>query len=79
MTVMTHMVKQLMQDRRPTYDKKVPRKAYEQWARGFIFEGLRDQRYGQSFCNHFDIRDNILFYTSTVEEADLYIQENYVR
>ena len=76
-----HIVDELMQETRPSQKlaKKVSRNAYEQWARGFVFEGLRDLRYGQSFCNRFGIRDNILFYSATVEEADRYIQENYVR
>lgn len=79
MMVMSHMVDELMQDRRPEQQVKISRYDYEQWARGFVFEGLRDQRYGQSFCNRFGIRDNILYYTSTVEEADQYIQKNYLR
>ena len=79
MTAMSHMVDELMQDRRPEYRVRVSQEDYEQWARGFVFEGLRDQRYGQSFCNRFAIQDNILFYTSSYEEADRYIQENYVR
>jgi len=73
-----HIVDELMQDRRPITDQKISRSAYDQWARGFVFEGLRNQRYGQSFCNRFGIQDNILFYAGTVEEADRYIQENYV-
>ena len=79
MTVMSHMVEQLIETSDSTQNPKIKKSDYDQWARGFIFEGLRGQRYGQSFCNHFNIRDNILFYTSTVEEADLYIQVNYVR
>ena len=79
MTAMYHMVDELMQDRQPGSPVQVSRYDYEQWARGFVFEGLRDLRYGQSFCNRFGIRDNILFYSSDVEEADQYIQKNYVR
>ena len=79
MTAMYHMVDELMQDRQSDHRVRVSPEDYEQWARGFVFEGLRDQRYGQSFCNRFGIRDNILFYSATVEEADRYIQENYVR
>ena len=79
MTAMYHMVDELMQDRTKENPVRVSRDDYDQWARGFVFEGLRDLRYGQSFCNRFGIRDNILFYTSTVEEADQYIQKNYVR
>ena len=79
MTAMSHMVDDLMQDRRPEYRVRVSQEDYEQWARGFVFEGLRDLRYGQSFCNRFGIQDNILFYSSSYEEADRYIQRNYVR
>ena len=78
MMVIDRMVEDLM--REPTNQRvRVSQEDYEQWARGFVFEGLRDQRYGQSFCNRFGIQDNILFYTSTVEEADRYILKNYVR
>jgi hypothetical protein len=78
--IMEWTVNEMMQDRsHPGYIKQVTEAEYLQWARGFVFDGLRDQRYGQSFCNHFDIHDNILFYCRTVEEADRYIQKVYIR
>lgn len=53
---------------------------YRDWQRGYIFDGLRALRYGQSFCNHFDISDNILYYNIlTQPEADRYIRETYIR
>jgi predicted double-glycine peptidase len=75
---MQQMVRDLLEDPR---DKniKVTEEQYRQWARGFIFEGLRNQRYGQSFCNHFAIRDNILYYSGSVADADRYIREMYVK
>jgi len=80
MTAMSHMVDQLLTlEYDSTEYKRVSRGDYEQWARGFVFESLRDQRYGQSFCTHFGISDNILYYSSTVDEADRYIQKYYVR
>ena len=79
MTVISHMVDQIMQDRRPEFDQTVTEEQYQQWARGFVFEGLRDLRYGQSFCRRFGITDNILFYSSSVEEADRYIRKHYVK
>lgn len=72
-------VREIMRDHDDTKNRTVSREEYEQWARGFIFEGLRNQRYGQSFCNRFDITDNILFYAGTVAEADRYIRKVYVR
>ena len=77
--VMQWTVNEMMQDHDNLAVKTVTQEQYEQWARGFVFEGLRDQRYGQSFCNHFGIHDNILFYSRLVEEADRYIRKIYVR
>ena len=79
MGAINHMMDQLLQTRDHGVNRLVDRRDYEQWARGFVFEGLRNQRYGQSFCNQFGIRDNILFFSGSVEEADRYIQKNYVR
>jgi len=75
--VMQQIVEQLLQE--PTPNQPVSREQYRQWAAGFVFEALRDQRYGQSFCRQFDIKDNILYYASSVSDADRYIRENYVR
>jgi hypothetical protein len=73
------MVEQLMQNFAPEHPAKISQTDYEQWARGFLFEGLRNQRYGQSFCNKFGIQDNLLFFAGSVEEADSYIQKYYLK
>jgi hypothetical protein len=55
---------------------------YEQWRRDYIWEALHGIRYGQSFCNHFGITDNHLYYNDHnnggIEWADDYIRKNYV-
>jgi len=80
MTALAHIVEELMQvSKGPQEPKKISRKDYDQWARGFVFEGLRNQRYGQSFCNHFDITDNILYFAGSVADADRYIQQHYIQ
>ena len=76
--VMEQIVRELMNDGY-TESATISPEQYRQWAAGFVFEALRDQRYGQSFCRRFGIQDNILYYTSTVADADRYIRENYVR
>ena len=76
--VMEQMVRELMNDQ-PTGITVVSPEQYRQWAAGFVFEALRNQRYGQSFCRQFGIQDNILYYSTTVADADRYIRENYVR
>jgi len=80
MTAINHMAALLMEASRLKEPAvKVSRQDYEQWARGFVFDGLRDLRYGQSFCNRFGITDNILYYARTFDEADRYIQKTYVK
>lgn len=51
---------------------------YLEWKQGFLFDALQGLRYGQSFCNCFDITDNILFYERDLEWADAYIRSYYV-
>lgn len=76
--MMQHIVNELSRDISTATQFPISQKQYQEWATGFIFDGLRSQRYGQSFCNHFKIHDNILFYCLTADEADRYILENYV-
>jgi len=53
---------------------------FESWKQQYSFDALYGLRYGQSFCNHFGITDNILYYTSfaTTDKCDQYIRKNYV-
>lgn len=38
----------------------------------------RQQRFGQAFCNHFDILYSPLFYTTSRKEAEYYIYNNLI-
>lgn len=51
---------------------------YENWKREFTFEGIRGARYGQSFCNYFDITDYVLFYKTDWDSADQHIRAVYL-
>ena len=51
---------------------------YSEWKRAFTFEGIKGLRYGQSFCNHFDITDYVLFYKMDWASADLHIRAVYL-
>ena len=52
--------------------------AYEAWKLDFTFDGIRGMRYGQSFCNHFDITDYVLFYKMDWDSADQHIRTVYL-
>ena len=77
---MENILEQLQRGQDPA-DRMITYQEYRDWQRGYIFDGLRSVRYGQSFCNHFSITDNILFYhvLLTTEEADRYIRRTYIR
>jgi hypothetical protein len=62
----------------PKANTKVSRADYLSWQHGFVFDALQGLRYGQSFCNRFDITDNILFYERDPEWADTYIRSHYL-
>lgn len=51
---------------------------YEAWRLNFTFDGIRGMRYGQSFCNHFDITDYVLFYKMDWDSADQHIRTVYL-
>lgn len=57
---------------------KITQTEYQQWQNEYLFDALKNQRYGQSFCNRFDITDNILFYERDANWADNYIKQNYL-
>jgi hypothetical protein len=51
---------------------------YDAWRDEFVFDGIRGMRYGQSFCNHFDITDYVLFYMLEWDKADQHIRKLYL-
>ena len=52
---------------------------YDQWRRDYIWEALHGIRYGQSFCNHFGITDNHLYYApGDIAWCDRYIRKIYL-
>jgi hypothetical protein len=51
---------------------------YHEWRRQSVFDALKGLRYGQSFCNEFDVTDNILFYTHDWADADHRIRTLYL-
>jgi hypothetical protein len=66
-------------DKKVTIQEPISREEFEQWEQNFTFEGLKGLRYGQSFCNHFGISDNLLYYTTwPSEQIHDYILRYYI-
>ena len=60
------------------YLTTVTRQEYLDWQKLYTMDGLQGIRYGQSFCNHFELTDNLLYYTADPEWCDSYIRKTYV-
>ena len=60
------------------HQHSITEESYEAWRREFTFEGIRGARYGQSFCNHFNITDYVLFYKIDWASADQHIRTVYL-
>lgn len=74
-----NLVEELMLARHGrTAEEELTAATYQSWDRAFIFDAMRGQRYGQSFCNHFGITDNILFYERDRDRARAYIAQHYL-
>ena len=52
---------------------------FDQWKKDFTFDALHGLRYGQSFCNRFNITDNLLYYNPwSIDQTNEYIEKNYI-
>lgn len=78
-SVFASMTQSLKQDNAVVKLYTVDAEEYQAWRHGYLFDALQNLRYGQSFCNAFDITDNVLFYEKDRDWADDYIQKHYVK
>jgi uncharacterized protein (DUF779 family) len=52
---------------------------YNVWKSKYIFEAIKGREYGMCFCQDFDIVDYILRFSTSMDEADVYIQRTYIK
>lgn len=77
---MKHLVEELMLAQHGrTATEPLTKESFERWDREFVFDALKEQRYGQSFCNYFGITDNILFYTRDIDRCKKLIKKHYLK
>lgn len=51
---------------------------YESWQKLYTFDALQDLRYGQSFCNHFNITDHRIYYERDWVRCDTMIRSEWI-
>ena len=73
------MIRDLMATRKRTnLASQVSIDDYENWKKLYTFEGLKRQRYGQSFCNHFNVQDHRIYYEQDWQRCDAIIQRDWL-
>jgi len=78
-TVFANMVSRMTEDYQELVeDNSVSIEDYEQWRREYTWDALMDMRYGQSFCNHFGIQDNRLYYERDWVKCDSIIRVDWL-
>ena len=79
MSMIKHLEEDLMiAQHGRTAKEELTEESYQRWDHGFIFDAMRDQRYGQAFCNHFGVTDNLLFYERNIQRARDRIRQHYL-
>ena len=62
----------------PNTKSQILLEQYEQWQKAFTFDALQDLRYGQSFCNNFNIQDNRIYYDRDWARCDQLIRREWI-
>lgn len=57
----------------------ITKEDFEKFDREYIFDAVNGLRYGQAFCNKFNITDYILAMNVNVEACKKYINKIYIR
>ena len=76
---MTHLVQELMLAQHGrTAKEELTQESYDRWCHEYIFDAMKDLRFGQAFCNHFGITDNHVFYERDPEKCKAMIRKRYL-
>jgi hypothetical protein len=78
-TVFANMVNRMTEEYQDLVeDNSVSIEDYEQWQREYTWDALVNIRYGKSFCNHFNIQDNRLYYERDWVKCDNIIRSDWL-
>jgi len=74
--VFANMVGELTRETQPQISISLTE--YERWQKQYTWDALQNMRYGQSFCNQFDIHDSRIYYTRDWASCDILIRKEYI-
>jgi hypothetical protein len=60
-------------------DLEISESAFEHWQRLYTWDALKGIKYGESFCQYFEIYDAVLqLFDSHTDDKEKYIRQSYV-
>lgn len=72
------MVTNLMDTQNYSEPHSITMDDYLAWQKEYTFDALQDLRYGQSFCNKFNVQDNRIFYERDWIRSDVFIRSEWI-
>lgn len=58
---------------------RIKKSEYVKWKKGVVFDQLKGQKFGPSFCQRFGIEDALLYFnTMNPDQAEKYIKKTYL-
>ena len=72
------MVTNLMDTQNYSEPHSITMDDYLSWQKEYTFDALQDLRYGQSFCNKFNVQDNRIFYERDWIRSDVFIRSEWI-
>ena len=72
------MVANLMDTQNYSEPHSITMDDYLAWQKEYTFDALQDLRYGQSFCNKFNVQDNRIFYERDWIRSDVFIRSEWI-
>lgn len=73
MNAFEHLVKQISQKARAPITTQILRSEYQIFCKEYLFDNLKGKRFGQAFCERFNIVDYILIIEPSTEYSKNYI------
>ena len=76
-SVFEQLMKEIVDNRGP-HNLTITQDQFDSWQKIAAWDIMQGLRYGQSFCNHFGVTDNILYYEFSWLNAEAYIKRTYI-
>lgn len=76
-SVFEQLMQEIINNREP-HNLTITQAQFDRWQKLASWDIVQGLRYGQSFCKHFGVTDNLLYYEFSWLNAETYIKRTYL-